>query len=133
MSVLITGGTGALGSAVARKCVEIGIEPVLYDLAEDYTLISDIKHKVIFVKGDVLDLSKLVETLKTFGIKVMTHTVALLTKADPKISVRINTEGTVNVLWAAGECKTERIVYTSSKSVYNQTKGKHLHPVYRAP
>ena len=130
MAVLITGGTGALGSATARNLVTIGIEPILYDLFEDYTLVSDIKNKLIFVEGDILDLSRLIEILKEYSVKAIIHTVALLSKADPKKSIKINTEGTVNVLWAAKECGIERIVYTSSKAVYSEIEGTHAHPSY---
>jgi UDP-glucose 4-epimerase len=130
MTVLITGGMGAIGSSVARNLVEMGIEPVLYDAFEDNTLVKDIKDKTLYVKGDVLDPTHLIETIKKYRVKRMIHTVALLSKADPKKSIRINTEGTVNTLWAAKECKLERIVYTSSKAVYNEIAGKYAHPDY---
>jgi UDP-glucose 4-epimerase len=131
MTVLITGGLGAIGSSVARNLVEMGIEPVLYDAFEDNTLINDIKDKTLYVAGDVLDLPHLVETIKKYRVKRMIHTVALLSKADPKKSIRINTQGTVNALWAAEQCKIERFVYTSSKAVYSEISGIHSHPRYR--
>jgi len=130
MAILITGGMGALGSALARNLAKEGIEIVLYDVFEDYTLISDIKEKLIFVDGDILDQERLIETLKKYDVKRIIHTVALLSKADPKKSLKINTEGTVNVLWAATKCEIERVIYTSSKAVYNQIEGKHGHPDY---
>ena len=121
---------GALGSAVARNLVEMGVEPILYDLFEDYTLINDIKNKVIFIEGDILDFSKLIETLKKYNIERIIHTAGVLTRADPRKIIKINAEGTVNVLWAAIECRTERIVYISSRGVYNEIIGRHAHPLY---
>ena len=130
MTVLITGGTGAVGSSTARNLVKIGIEPILYNRHEDDRLICDIKEKVVFVEGNILDRSKLVDTLKKYDIRTIIHTVSLLSKADPRKSIRINTEGTVNVLWAAVECGIKRIVYTSSKAVYSEIKGRNAHPFY---
>ena len=130
MTVLITGGTGAIGSAAARHLVEMGINPVLYDAVDDDSLIQDIKDRVFYVAGDVLDLGHLIETVKAYGVTHIIHTVALLTRADPKKSIRINTEGTLNVLWAAEACKIKRVVYTSSKAVYNEITGRHAHPNY---
>jgi len=128
MSVLITGGMGAVGSAVARHLVNEGTETILYNRFEDHTLINDIKDKVIFAAGDILDLEKLVETIKKYDVKRIVHTAANYSKT--KKLLKINTEGTVNVLWAAAKCEIERVVYTSSKAVYNEPKGRHGHPLY---
>lgn len=131
MSVLITGGMGALGSAVARKIVEKGDVPILYDLFEDYTLISDIKKKIKYVPGDILDLEKLISTVETFDVDTIIHTVAVLSKAEPRMTIQINTRSTENVLWAARECQVEKVVYTSSKAVFSEITGDHLAPVYK--
>jgi UDP-glucose 4-epimerase len=130
MSVLITGGMGALGSAVARNYVEKGEVPILYDLIEDYTLINDIKNKVKYVEANILDLAKLIATVKEYGVNTIIHTVAVLSKADPKISIEVNTKSTENVLWAAKECKVNKVVYTSSKAAFSEITGKHLAPDY---
>lgn len=130
MSILITGGMGALGSAVARNLVEKGETPILYDLIEDYTLISDIRRKVKFIEANILDLAKLIAAVKEYGVDTIIHTVAVLSKADPKISIEVNTRSTENVLWAAKDCKVNKVVYTSSKAVFSEIAGKHLAPDY---
>jgi UDP-glucose 4-epimerase len=130
VSILITGGMGALGSAVARNLVERGETPILYDLIEDYTLISDIRKKVKFVEANILDLARLIAAVKEYGVETIIHTVAVLSKADPKISIEVNTRSTENVLWAAKECKVGKVVYTSSKGVFGEITGKHLAPDY---
>jgi UDP-glucose 4-epimerase len=130
MTVLITGGTGAVGSATARHLVKMGIKPILYNRHEDYRLLNDIRNDVICIQGDILDRSKLIKTIKAYNVKIIIHTVSLLSKADPKQSIKINTEGTVNVLWAAVDCKVNRVVYTSSKAVYSEICGRHAHPHY---
>jgi UDP-glucose 4-epimerase len=131
MPVLITGGMGALGSAVARKFVQEGETPILYDLAEDYTLISDIIDKVTYVSANILDFERLSATIKHYEIDTIIHTVAVLSKADPKISIELNTRSTENVLWAAKECTVRKVVYTSSKAVFSEITGPHLAPTYK--
>lgn len=130
MSVLITGGMGALGSAIARNLVEKGDTPILYDKVEDYTLIRDIKKKIVYIEADILDLSKLIATVKEYMIDTIIHTVAVLSKADPRVSIEVNTRSTENVLWAAKECTLSKVVFTSSRAAYSEVKGTHLAPTY---
>jgi len=130
MSVLITGGMGALGSAVARNLVGKGDTPILYDKVEDYTLVSDIKKKIIYIEADILDLAKLITTVKEYRVDTVIHTVAVLSKADPKVTIEVNTRSTENVLWASKECNLSKVVFTSSRAAYSEVKGAHLAPTY---
>lgn len=120
-----------MGAVIARDLVQMGLEPILYDIYEDYSLIPDIKSKVMFVEGSILDLLRLSETLRKHGVNVIIHAAALLSRADPQKLLRINTEGTINVLWAANQCEVDRVVFTSSKNVYSSMKGEHAHPFYK--
>lgn len=131
MTVMITGGMGAMGSATAHRLVEMGQTPVIFDMFEDYSLLADIKGKVIFQPGSVLDQGQLAGAIKDHGITRMAHTVALLTRADPKKALDVNINGTVNVLWAAHECKLKRLVYLSSKAAFSEVTGPHAHPEYK--
>lgn len=131
MSVLITGGMGALGSAVARRIVEKGDVPILYDLYEDYTLISDIRSKIKYVEGNILDRARLKDTVEMFDVDTIIHTVAVLSKAEPSITVEVNTRSTENVLWVARDCQVKKVVYTSSKAVFSEIAGEHLAPAYK--
>ena len=56
MNILITGGMGAIGSFVARKLVEMGMEPILYSRHKDVVLIRDIEKKVVIIQGDIRDI-----------------------------------------------------------------------------
>ncbi len=130
MSILITGGMGALGSSVARLFVDKGETPVLYDMFEDYTLIDDLKKQTIFVKGDILDQEKIAEVIKEYGINTIIHTVSLLSAVDPKKMIPVNTRGTELILWSALDGNVKRVVYISSKGVYNVAAGEYSHPLF---
>jgi UDP-glucose 4-epimerase len=131
MAVLVTGGMGAIGSFVTRRLVEIGVEPVVYARHKDTTLLSDMEQKVIFVEGDILDLEKLVQAIKTYAVDRVIHASAIVPGAlTPAMAIRVNAEGTATVLEAALRCNIKRVVYTSAKGVYNEATGSHGHPVY---
>ncbi|OGP53578.1 MAG: hypothetical protein A2162_01935 [Deltaproteobacteria bacterium RBG_13_52_11b] len=134
MSILIIGGMGSIGSFVTRKFVEMGIEPVVYARHKNVLFISDIEKKVVYAEGDILDVDKLMTTIKTYHVDRIIHMAAMLSagsEANPAMSVRMNAEGTVNVLEAAVKSNVKRVVYASAKGVYSETRGEYAHPTYK--
>jgi UDP-glucose 4-epimerase len=133
MSILVTGGCGAIGSFVTRRLVEVGAEPVVYSRHKDLLLLSDIEKKVSWVEGDILDFDKLMETIKAYKVERIIHASAaiIVSGENPALGVRVNAEGTTNVLEAAMRSGVKRVVYTSAKGVYNEAKGEYGHPEYK--
>jgi nucleoside-diphosphate-sugar epimerase len=134
MSILIIGGMGSIGSFVTRKFVELGLEPIVYARHKNLLFIRDIEKKVIYAEGDILDVDKLVTTIKTYHVDRIIHMAALLSagsEANPAMSVRMNVEGTANVLEAAVTCNVKRVVYSSAKGAYSETTGDYAHPTYK--
>ena len=133
MSILITGGMGAIGSFVTRRLVEIGMEPVLYARHKDTILINDIEDKVVIVEGDILDYDTLVKTIETYNVEKIIHAAAMLIEAgsSPAMAIRVNVEGTAKILEAALRCNVNRVVYASAKGAYSEAKGEHGHPTYK--
>ena len=74
MKVLLTGGTGFIGSHTAVCLIESGHTAVLYDnLANSKPEVVDAIETITgarpaFVEGDIRDGAKLVETLKAYEI-----------------------------------------------------------------
>jgi UDP-glucose 4-epimerase len=133
-SILVLGGMGSIGAFVTRKLVEIGIEPIVYARHKNIVFISDIQNKVVYVQGDILDLDKLIETFKIHNVERVIHMAAILSaegENNPPMAVRMNAEGTANVLEAAVKCDVKRVVYSSAKAVYSETKGEYDHPTYK--
>ena len=81
--ILITGGTGYIGSHTAVVLSQLGHEIVLYDnLSNSSDVILDaleeITGKLIpFVKGDIRDTDLLVNTLKSHNIDAIIHFAGL--------------------------------------------------------
>jgi UDP-glucose 4-epimerase len=135
VTVLVTGGMGVLGSMVTEELVDRGERAVLYARHLDASLLGqDLLPRVEYVQGDVLELPALVHAIRRHRVTRIVHMAALLIgecQANPYRGFKVNAEGTVNVLEAARMTDVERVVYTSSKSVYGAVPPPYGHPTYR--
>jgi UDP-glucose 4-epimerase len=133
MSILVIGGMGSIGSFVTRRLVELGVEPIVYARHKNVLFVSDIEKKFAYVQGDILDLDSLMKAIKTYNIDRIIDMAALLSQSEfnPPLAVRMNVEGTANILEAAVKCNVKRVVYSGAKGSYNETKGEYDHPTYK--
>lgn len=132
MSVLVTGGMGAVGACVTRELVERGLRPVVYDARLDTTLLSDLIGKFDVVLGDILDLPRLLHTIQDFKVDRIIHLVALINAdANPPLAIKINCLGTVNILEAARLLGIKRVAHASTNGVYGGFTGEFGHPTYK--
>jgi dihydroflavonol-4-reductase len=113
MKVLVTGATGFVGGAVARALVNSGIDVrVLARAGADLQNLQGLT--VERVEGDLRDQASLRKSL--IGCRQLYHVAAhyALWAKDPAIFYDVNVTGTKNLLEAAREVGTERIVYCST-------------------
>ena len=125
MRYLVTGGTGFLGSYVIRDLLAQG-EPVI---GLDTVTRSDILNAVLgsqakdvnIIPGDVTDLTQLNSVVKEHNIDVIIHLATMLRDAcekDPVRAIKVNCEGTVNILEVAKIAGLKRVVWASSVNVF---------------
>ena len=103
MAKLITGGTGYIGSELARILANRGEDVVLFDIAINRYRIKDIENQVKIVRGDVSNASQVNNVVKDNHVTEVYHLGAMLTYAsenDPWASFQSNVIGTYNVLEA---------------------------------
>ncbi len=124
--VLVT-GTGGMGSHIVGRLIQNGIDCSFYGTGRQVAAIKEVVDlaKVPIHKGDILDLEMFRTAVKDSECNVIIHTAgprATQTRANPSKGMRIHLVGTANVMETARREDVERVVYTSSSSVYLSTK-----------
>jgi len=111
--VLITGGRGFLGRALARVLVAAGETVVSLDLPP----VGAGESGVIDVAGDIADPDAITRIVEAQGVRAIVHLAALVIpacRADPVRGAQVNVMGHLNMLSVAVRCGIGRFVYTSS-------------------
>lgn len=116
MTVLVTGASGFVGAAVARRLLAEGaaVRVLLRPTSDPRNLEGLAVERVL---GDLTDRASLERAVA--GCESLFHVAAdyRLWIPDPEAMLAANVEGTANLMAAAGEAGVGRIVYTSSVAV----------------
>jgi len=121
---LVTGGAGFIGSHIAEKLLELGIEVTIID---DLSMgkLENVPKKSQFIKGDITNFNLLKNVIHD-NVDIIFHEAA-------KVSIRnsihkfyddaqINLLGTLNILRACNNSKVKKIIYASSMAIYDDSK-----------
>src|SRR4051794_20143216 len=122
MRALVTGATGKIGNAVARRLAERGDEVVT--LVRDPAKARELLPKGIeLAQGDVGEPASI--RVAAEGIDAAFNCMGLFEQwfADPGVFDRINAEGARNVVAAAREAGARRVVHTSTFDVFHAPQG----------
>lgn len=128
MRVLITGGAGFIGSALANRLVAAGHEVLVLDnlSAGDP---SRLARDVLFTRGDVRDVPKLWTLLQ--GVDCVYHLAARVSVPEsvlyPREYNEVNVGGTVALMEAARDVGVGRVVLASSGTVYGAQPTQPVH------
>jgi UDP-glucose 4-epimerase len=126
--VLITGGAGCVGSAIADQLVKHQVrELIIFDnftRARPANLASAMEHgKVRIVNGDIRDRASVLAAMR--GVEIVFHQAALrVTQCaeDPRHALEVMVDGTFNVVEAARITDVRKVVAASSASVYGMAE-----------
>lgn len=117
--ILVTGGSGFIGSHLVDQLITEGYETHIYDLREP-----TYDNAFTYIKGDILDPHALTEAAK--GMDAIYHLAAEANVDEyflkPRDSTITNTIGTINVLEAARMNKVPRVLFASTEWVYQGAK-----------
>jgi nucleoside-diphosphate-sugar epimerase len=124
VAILITGGTGFLGSHLARLLVteKQRTDTVVFDPKPPNDRIGDVKDALTIVEGDVLDIHRLMDTMSRYDVERVVHFAFISGTNHPdKIVQYVNLTciGTVNVFEAARLHGVKRIVNASSMATWS--------------
>src|ERR1700750_703725 len=99
--VLVTGGTGFIGSYIIKELVEknYSVRAIRRSTSKlPFYISKKIFDKVEWVEGDVLDIVSLEEAMQ--GMDAVIHSAAIISfyKADQRQMHQVNVQGTANVV-----------------------------------
>jgi UDP-glucose 4-epimerase len=119
LKVLVTGGSGFIGSHVVDKLLEKGHEVRVFDR------IKPSRENVEWVNGDLLNEKDVLEACK--DIEAIYHLAAIadvnVALSNFDLCLMVNEMGTMNFLKSATAEEVERIVLASTAWVYGRSKG----------
>jgi len=117
MKVLVTGGSGFIGSHVVDKLKDKGIDVRIYD-----TVVPTSNKDIEYYQGSILDINAL--NFAMSEIDAIIHLAAIADVKDvfedPYYSESINVRGTINVIEAARRAGVKRVIYGSTTWVYSE-------------
>ena len=132
MSILLTGGTGYIGSHTAIELLKTGEDIVIVDNLSNSKIEMVDKIKKIsgkdfkFYKADILDEDALNKIFEENDIKEVIHFAGLKAVgescAKPIEYYHNNVSGTINLLEVMKNHNCKRIVFSSSATVYGKPK-----------
>jgi UDP-glucose 4-epimerase len=113
MLILVTGGTGLVGSRLMKRFVQAGV-----DCRGLVRLGKELPTGVAAVEGDILSPESLAAAVE--GVSAIVHLAALFRTSDEEGIWRVNLEGTRNLIAAVKEHAPDaRFMMASTSNVYN--------------
>ncbi len=122
MKLLVTGGAGRLGSVLIKSISSQGYNVVVFDLPfAPWEAVQDVPN-IKIIRGDVTDPSHISRACR--GIDGVFHLASLLppkSEADEKLTMKVNVEGTRNLIEVLKKRPGTPLVFASSISTYGLT------------
>jgi UDP-glucose 4-epimerase len=131
MKILVTGGTGYIGSHTCLQLIEKGWQPVIIDsLVNSKISVLDRIQKITgtrpaFIEGDVRDANFLQKVLKEHAVEAVIHFAGLKAVGEsvnlPLKYYDNNVNGSVVLMEAMKQCNVKTLVFSSSATVYGNS------------
>ncbi len=121
--VLVTGGTGFLGAYIIQQLVQEGypVRAIRRGDTEPFFIPADIRSKVEWVPGDILDVIGLEENMQDVDAVIHAAAMVSFTKKSRPALFQVNIEGTANVVNAALNSSVRRFIHISSVAALGRT------------
>jgi len=126
LKFLVTGGAGFIGRHLVAKLLHDQHEITIFDNFSSSSK-NDITHLledgVGLVIGDILDYDLLLKSMPNydFVIHLAAQTSVSQSIADPKTTIDIIVDGTVNVLKSCVKTNVKNLIFSSSAAVYGNS------------
>lgn len=139
--VLVTGGSGFIGTWVLYELLARGARTLVVDLQPAQPrwqrVLGPRTAELTFVAANLLDRDDLLKVVDEYGVTHIIHLAALLTPAcqqDPWLGCQVNVLGSTSVFEAARRSgRVASVAYASSYAVYGPEAVTEDGPVNRPP
>jgi len=119
--ILVTGGSGYVGSQTNLALVESGFQTVIFD-AKKPKIESIWPPNQAFVQGNLMNSEDLKQLFEHYKIDAVLHFAAYIeareSQSDPQKYYYNNVAGTLNLLFAMREAGVDKIIFSSTAAVY---------------
>jgi len=116
MVILVTGGSGFIGSHLVDRLLEKRYDVSVFDK------LKPLREDVKWHRGDLLNEKEVLEALR--DVDVVFHLAAIadvnIALSHPDLCVNVNEGGTVNLLKASAAREVERVILASTTWVYGK-------------
>lgn len=118
---LVFGGAGFVGSHVADALTTAGIQTTIFDLNPSVHIAANQQ----FVQGSILDQDLVYQTIagKDYVYHMAGQSDIGIGFNEPKETLMLNIQGTINILEACRTFKIERFIFASTVYVYSDVGG----------
>ena len=126
--ILVTGGSGYVGSHSCVALCEAGFHPIIFDNFSNSSpkvldrLEKITKKKLTLIEGDILNLDEIVNVFQDYDIKAVMHFAGCKAVGDsvkdPLQYYRINVNGSINILDAMKSSGVDVFVFSSSATIF---------------
>jgi len=136
MAILVTGGSGYVGSELVKVLLDRREKVVVFDKIKSRRL-EGLEDRLPVVLGDLNNASEVMNVVRDYKITSVYHLGALLTfesEANPWASFQANVVGTYNLIEAARLFRVEKMLFTSSIGTFgDHTGGNYTDTIIQRP
>jgi len=119
MVILITGGSGFIGSELSKDLLQKGHQVVLFDMIPP----EKEKKEETFVRGNISNWAEVINAVRDYKVEHIFHLAAMLSaqcEANPWAAFQVNALGTYHVLEASRLFGVKKVIFTSSMGAYGE-------------
>ena len=127
-TILITGGTGFVGSYICKKIIETTeYDVTIFDIicgGKMDNFIQENSQRMRFIKGDIREFTEIKNA--TTGVEKVIHLAAISSvqesMSNPELTMETNVIGSKNLMKACLETGVKRVVFASSAAIYGENQ-----------
>ena len=127
-NILVTGGSGYVGSHSCVALCEAGFHPIIFDnFSNSSSKVLDrlekiTKKKLTLIEGDILNLDEIVKVFQDYDIRAVMHFAGCKAVGDsvkdPLQYYRTNVTGSINILDVMKSSGVDVFIFSSSATIF---------------